>query len=55
MGGWAKWVRTNEDLSWDEHWVSHVSHESLGSTREAKTVLYVNKLENKIKIKKKKF
>ena len=33
----------------DEHWVSYVRDESLGSTSEAKTTLYVNWLENKLK------
>ena len=33
---------------WDEHWVLlYVSDESMGSTYEAKTTLYVNQLENK--------
>ena len=54
MGGWAKWVwGIKEDTCWDEHWVSRVRDESLGSTPEAKTTLYVNYLEVKFKEKKK--
>ena len=42
-GGWAKWVMgIKEDAYWDEHWVLYVSDESLGSTLEANTTLYVN-------------
>ena len=37
----------------DEYWVSDVSDESLGSTPEAKTILYVNQLKFKLKKKKK--
>ena len=43
MGEWAKWViGFKEDTRWDEHWVLYVSDETLGSTSEAKTILYVN-------------
>ena len=38
---------------WDEHWVFYVSDESLGSTPETNTTMYVNYLEFKLKIKKK--
>ena len=38
-----------EGAGWDEQWVLYVSDESLGSTPETKTTLYVNQLENKIK------
>ena len=43
MTGWAKWVMgIKEDTCWHEHWASYVRDESPGSTREAKTTLYVN-------------
>ena len=43
VGGWGKWVMgIEEGTSWDEHWVSYVRDESLGSTPETKTVLSVN-------------
>ena len=29
MGGWAKWVGGIKEDTWDEHWVSYVSDESL--------------------------
>ena len=38
-----------EGTFWDDHWVLYVSDESLGSTPEAKTMLYVNELEFKFK------
>ena len=38
-----------EDTRWDEHWVSYISDESLGSTPETNTTLYVNYLEFKDK------
>ena len=44
MGGgeWVKWMMDiKEGTCWDEHWVSYVTDESLGST-ETKTTLYVN-------------
>ena len=31
-----------EGTFWDKYWVSYVRDESLGSTLEAKTTLYVN-------------
>ena len=31
-----------EGTCWDEHWVSYVRDESLGSTSGAKTILCVN-------------
>ena len=38
-----KWVMDiKEGTCWDEHWVSYVRDESLGSTPEAKTTMYVN-------------
>ena len=50
MGGWAKWgMRIKEGTCWDEPWVLYVSHESPGSTPEAKTSLHVNSLEPKKK------
>ena len=43
MGGWVKWMMgIKEGTFWDEHWVSNVTDESLGSTLEARTTLYVN-------------
>ena len=42
-----------EGTFWDEHWVSCVREESLGSTPEAKTTLYVNNLSLNKKKKKK--
>ena len=42
-GGWARWVMgTKEGTCQDEHWVLYVSDESLGSTPETNTTLYVN-------------
>ena len=42
-GGWARWVMgIKEGTCWDEPWVSYVRDKSLGSTPEAKTILYVN-------------
>ena len=44
-GEWAKWVMgIKRGSCWDEHWVLHVSDESLSSTED--TTLYVNYLEN---------
>ena len=44
MGGeYGKWMMgVKEGTFQDEHWVSYVRNESLGSTPEAKTTLYVN-------------
>ena len=43
VGGWVKWVMgIKEGTFQGEHWVSYVRDESLGSTPEAKTTLYVN-------------
>ena len=43
MEGGGKWVMgTEEGTCWDERWVLYVRDESLGSTPEAKTTLYVN-------------
>ena len=43
VGGWAKWVMgIKEGASCDEHWVLHVSDESLDSTPKTNTTLYVN-------------
>ena len=43
MGGRAKWVMGIKDgTCWDEHWVLYVSNESLGSTPETNTTMYVN-------------
>ena len=36
-----------ENTSCDEHWVLHVSNESLNSTPETNITLYVNQLEFK--------
>ena len=45
MGGWAKWVMgIKEGTCWDEHWVLHVSDESLNSIPEIIITLYVNQL-----------
>ena len=42
------WVSVIKESTFqDEHWVSYVTDESLSSTPEAKTTLYVNKLEYK--------
>ena len=41
--GWAKWAMgIKEGTCWDEHWVLHVSDESLNSTPEIIIALYVN-------------
>ena len=40
-------IDIKENACWDEYWVSYVSDESLGSTPEAKTTMYVNYLEFK--------
>ena len=38
MEGWVKWVMgIKEGTFGDEHWVSYVSDESLGSTSETNT------------------
>ena len=43
MVGWVKWVMgIKEDTFRDEHWVSYIRDESLGSTPEAIITLYVN-------------
>ena len=43
VDGCAKSVMgTKEGTSWDEHWVLHVSDESLGSTPETNITLWVN-------------
>ena len=43
MVEWVKWVMSiKEGTFWDEHLVSYVGDESLGSTPEAKTTLYGN-------------
>ena len=48
-GGWTKWVMgITEDTCWDECWVLYGSDESLGSTPEASTTLYVYMLMNLI-------
>ena len=41
VGEWVKWVVTGivEGTCWDEHWVSHVRDELLGSIPEAMTTL----------------
>ena len=40
---WVRWVMgTKEGTCWDEHWVLHVSDESLNSTPETNIALYVN-------------
>ena len=42
-GGWVKWgMGIKEGTYWDEHWVLHVSDESLTSILETITALYVN-------------
>ena len=39
----AKWVMMGIKVgTWDEHWVSYLSDESLDSTPETNTTLYVN-------------
>ena len=43
MAGWVKWVMgIKEGTFQDEHWVSYVRDESLGSTLEAKSTLHIN-------------
>lgn len=43
MGAQMKWLMgTEEGTDWEEHWVSRVTDELLGSTPEAKTTLYIN-------------
>ena len=41
-GGWAKWVMGIKKGTYDEHWVLYGSDQSLGSTPETSTTLYVN-------------
>ena len=40
--GWAKWVMGIKEGTCDAHWVLYVSDESLNSTPETKTILYLN-------------
>ena len=40
--GEGKVIGIDEGTCWDEHWVLRVSDESLESTPEAKTTLYVS-------------
>ena len=41
--GCGKWVMgLKEGTCWDEHWVLYVSDESLNSTPETNSILYVN-------------
>ena len=41
--GWAKWVMgIKEGTYCDEYWVLYVSDDSLNSTPETNTTLYVN-------------
>ena len=48
MGGWARWVTViKEGTCWDEHWLLHVSYESVGSTPETNIALYANLNLNK--------
>ena len=41
MGSAKRVTDIKEGTCWDGHWVLYVSDESLGSTPEAKTTLYV--------------
>ena len=41
-GGWAKWARGIKEGTCDEHQVLYVSDESLNSTPEINTTVYVN-------------
>ena len=41
-GGWARWVTGTKEGTCDEHWMFYVSDESLNSTPEANSALYVN-------------
>ena len=43
--GWAKQVMGLKEGTCDEHWVLRVTDESLKSTPETNTTLYVNSLE----------
>ena len=53
MGVWVKQVmHIKEGTFLDEHWVSYVRNEVLGSTLKAKTTLYVTYLEFELKINK---
>ena len=45
--GWARWVMGIKEGTCDEHWVLYVSDESLNSTPETNTTLYVHRLEFK--------
>ena len=46
--GCARWVMgIKEGTCWDEHWVSYVSHESLGFIPEINATLYDNSLDFK--------
>ena len=45
--GRAKWVMGINEGTCDEHWVLYVDDESLHSTLETKTTLYVDQLECK--------
>ena len=48
MGGrWARWMMGIKEGSYDEYWVLYVSEQSLNSTPETNTALYVNKPEFK--------
>lgn len=47
-GGRVKWAMgIKKGTHYDEHWVSYVSDQSLNSTPEINTTLYVNYLEFK--------
>ena len=48
MGGrWARQVMEIKEGTWDEHWLLHISDESLNSTPETNITLHVNELEFK--------
>ena len=50
MGEWAKWeMGIKKGICCDEHWVLHVSDESLNSTPDTNITLYVNLDFNEIK------
>ena len=42
VGDALRWVLGIKDGACDEHWVLHVNDESLNSTSEANSALYVN-------------
>ena len=42
MGAWARRVMGIKEDTWDEHWVLHVSDESLNSIPETIIKWYVN-------------